>query len=142
MKTSYGKEFYFKDIKLLPNRITNFESLELKLLTPWRSNREIKIDNEGNYHDVITFIPTKSRRFKRKKKVVKEELTKKELSDVFQKLTEYYALYLPAKRDCGIDSERSDFYIKLNGVIIKSEGCGLNWLHNCLLYTSDAADEA
>lgn len=133
LKTSYGKEYYFKDIKLLPNRISKFESLELKLLTPWRSNREIKMDNEGNYYDKITFIPFKSRRFKRKKKVINEELTKEELSDFIQKLTAYYALYLPAKRNCGIDSERSDFYIKLNEVTIKSEGCDLNWLHYDLL---------
>ena len=62
----------YKDLNLFPNKIYDFEYIELKFLSPWSDNRLIRIDNQGNYYTKITYLPLKSRRFKRKHKVIKE----------------------------------------------------------------------
>ena len=124
---------YFQDIHFLPNEITDFEYLELEYLTPWSHDRLIRIDNQGNYYDKITYSPLKSQRLLRKHKIFKEKLNDKEILTLKQKLTEFYAIYLPIERGCPIDGEWSNFVIKTNGQMIESKGCDLSWIHAKLL---------
>lgn len=123
----------YKDINLFPNKIYDFEYIELEYLTPWTDSRLIRIDNQGNYYDKITYLPLKSRRFKRKHKVIKEQLNDSEMLILKQKLTDYYSLYLPTERGCPIDGATSNFVIKTNGQLIESKGCDLSLIHSTLL---------
>ena len=123
----------YRDIKLFPNKIFDFEYIELEFLTPWADNRLIRIDNLGNYYDKIKFLPLKSRRFKRKQKVIKEQINNSELLTLKQKLTDYYAIYSPTERGCPIDGQTSNFLIKTNGKLIESKGCDLSMIHSKLL---------
>jgi len=123
----------FFDIKTLPNRIFDFESIELEYLTPWDNSRLIRIDNQGNYYDKITYLPLKHQRFKRKNKIIQDKLNEMEIEALKQKLTDFYAVYLPTERGCPIDGARSNFVIKTNGKIIDSKGCDLSWIHSNLL---------
>ena len=50
-----------------------------------------------------------------------------------EKLAEFYAIYLPRDRGCGIDQDMSDFVIKTNGQLIGSKGCDLSMIHSKLL---------
>ncbi|MDP2238053.1 MAG: hypothetical protein Q8J88_16610 [Bacteroidales bacterium] len=123
----------YKDIKLFPNKIIDFEYIELEYLTPWSDNRLIRIDSQGNYYDKITYLPLKSRRFKRKHKVIKEQLNDSEILILKQKLADYYSIFLPSERGCPIDGETSNFVIKTNGQLIESKGCDLSLIHSKLL---------
>lgn len=129
----YNFRLDFRDILLLSNEITNFESIELEYLTPWSNDRLIRIDNQGNYYDKITYLPLKSRRLKRKQRIIKDKLNDKELLSLKQKLTDFYAIHLPNVRGCGIDDEWSNFLIETNGKVIESKGCELSWIHSKLL---------
>lgn len=123
----------YKDINLFPNKIFDFEYIELEFLSPWSDNRLIRIDNQGNYYDKITYLPLKSRRFKRKHKVIKEQLNDSEILILKQKLADYYSIYLPSERGCPIDGATSNFVIKTNGQLIESKGCELSLIHSKLL---------
>jgi hypothetical protein len=123
----------YKDIKLFPNKIFDFEYFELEYLTPWSDNRLIRIDNQGNYYDKITYLPLKSRRFKRKHKVIKDQLIDSEVLILKQKLADSYSIYLPSERGCPIDGETSNFLIKTNGQLVESKGCDLSLIHSKLL---------
>ena len=123
----------YKDINLFPNKISDFEYIELEYLTPWDNSRLIRIDSSGIYYDKITYLPLKSRRFKRKYKVIKEQLNDSEIMILKQKLTDYYSIYLPTERGCPIDGATSNFMIKINGQLIESKGCSLSLIHSKLL---------
>ena len=123
----------YKDINLFPNKIFDFEYIELEFLSPWSNNRLIRIDNQGNYYNKITYLPLKSRRFKRKHKVIKEQRNDSEILILKQKLADYYSIYLPSERGCPIDGATSNFVIKTNRQLIESKGCELSLIHSKLL---------
>jgi hypothetical protein len=123
----------FFDIKTLNNEIFDFTSIELEYLTPWDNSRLIRIDSSGNYYDKITYLPLKSRRFKRKHKTIKYTLSDTEKNNLKQNLSDFYAIYLPTDRSCPIDGVTSNFVIKTNGQTFYSKGCDISWLHNKLL---------
>jgi len=123
----------YKDLKLFSNKIFDFEYIELEYLTPWSDNRLIRIDSQGNFYNKITYLPLKSRRFKRKHNIIKEQLNDSEILILKQKLADYYSIYLPFERGCPIDGETSNFVIKTNGQLIESKGCNLSLIHSKLL---------
>lgn len=123
----------FQRIELLNSDIVNFEYLELDYWNPWSDDKIIKIDSSGNYYEKIKYSPFGLKRFQKKHKITRTKLSKEEMAIFKERLADFYAIYLPIDRGCGIDQDKSDFVIKTNGQLIESKGCDLSQIHSQLL---------